>query len=262
MKYVTYKDISVLKMSVTPFVHYMKIYLYYVDDLLIDVGPSAQKWQVRRALRGANNFQAAITHHHIDHAGLASWMEQKYGLKVYCNPGAPELAREKKHLSFFKKIFTGAGKPFIGKPFPEVIHTANYNFYPISTPGHSTDHVCLFEPDQGWLFTGDLYITPYPKVFLAEESMEDYIHSLEYIQSLDYHTIFCAHSGVIENGKIMLDKKLAYLKRIKEEVTRLHHLGTSDLEIRKKIFPEKVTLEMISLGQFSRLNLIRSCYEA
>src|SRR5699024_12072116 len=79
---------------------------------------------------------------------------------------------------------------------------------------------------------------------------------------LDYHTIFCAHSGVIENGKIMLDKKLAYLKRIKEEVTRLHHLGTSDLEIRKKIFPEKVTLEMISLGQFSRLNLIRSCYEA
>src|SRR5699024_8376875 len=104
MKYVTYKDISVLKMSVTPFVHYMKIYLYYVDDLLIDVGPSAQKWQVRRALRGANNFQAAITHHHIDHAGLASWMEKKYGMNVYCYSGAPELSSEIQQLISVKII--------------------------------------------------------------------------------------------------------------------------------------------------------------
>lgn len=262
MKYLTYNGIAILKMSVTPLVHYMKIHLYYVDDLLIDVGPSAQKWQVRRALRGVNNFQASITHHHTDHAGLASWMEKKCGMRVFCDPSAPELARGKKHLSFFKKIFTGAGKPFLGKPFPEVIQTANYNFYPISTPGHTTDHVCLFEPNQGWLFTGDLYITPYSKVFSAEESMEDYIQSLEYIQTLDYHTVFCAHSGVIEDGKIMMGKKLSYLKSIKEEVTHLHHLGMSDVAIRKKIFPEKVKLEMISLGQFSRLNLIRSCYEA
>src|SRR5699024_11534075 len=176
---------AILKMTVTPFFHYMKIHLYYVDDLLIDVGPSAQKWQVERALRGVNNFQAAITHHHTDHAGLASWMEKKYGMEVFCDPSAPELAREKQHLSFFKKIFTGAGKPFLGKPFPEVIQTANYNFHPIFTQGHTADHVCLFEPDQGWLFSGDLYITPYTKVFLAAESMVVYIYLLHYILLLD-----------------------------------------------------------------------------
>lgn len=261
MKHLQYKDISILKMSVTPVVHYMKIHLYYVDDFLIDVGPGAQKWQVRRALRHVNNFQAAITHHHTDHAGLASWMEQKYGIEVFCDPTAPALAKEKENLSLFKKTFTGAGKPFLGKPFPDVIKTANYHFHPISTPGHTTDHVCLFEPDQGWLFTGDLYITPYPKVFLEEESIKEYIASLEYLQTLDYQTVFCAHSGVVEDGKNMMGKKLAYLKKIQKEVSHLHEMGESDKAIRTKILPEKVKLELISLGQFSRLNLIRSCYQ-
>lgn len=66
---------------------------------------------------------------------------------------------------------------------------------------------------------------------------------------------------MVENGKNMMGKKLAYLKRIQEEVSRLHELGESDKAIRAKIFPEKVKLELISLGQFSRLNLIRSCYQ-
>ncbi|SDI42922.1 MBL fold metallo-hydrolase [Natribacillus halophilus] len=52
-----------------------------------------------------------------------------------------------------------------------MIETSYHRFYLIEAPGHTADHVCLFEPYQGWLFSGDLYITPYPKVFLQEESM-------------------------------------------------------------------------------------------
>src|SRR5699024_11492369 len=111
------------------------------------------------------------------------------------------------------------------------------------------------------LFTGDLYVTPYPKVFLKDESISDYIESLEYLQSSDYDTVFCAHEGVIENGKEKMAKKLAYLKRIRSEVVQLHKLGYSDKGIRSKIFPKRVKLELISFGFFSRLHLIRSCYK-
>src|SRR5699024_5999220 len=165
----------------------------------------------------------------------------------------------KENMSWFSKLFVGAGRPFHGEPFPRVIKTSAYEFHPISTPGHTSDHVCLLEPNKGWLFTGDLYVTPYPKVFLKDESISDYIESLEYLQSLDYDTVFCAHEGVIENGKEKMAKKLAYLKRIRSEVVQLHKLGYSDQGIRSKIFPKRVKLELISFGFFSRLHLSSSC---
>ena len=31
---------------------------------------------------------------------------------------------------------------------PKVIHT----------PGHCSNHLCLYEPNKGWLFTGDLFV--------------------------------------------------------------------------------------------------------
>ena len=31
-------------------------------------------------------------------------------------------------------------------------------FQVIYTPGHSPDHICLFEHKHGWLFTGDLFV--------------------------------------------------------------------------------------------------------
>ncbi|HET7579545.1 MAG TPA: MBL fold metallo-hydrolase, partial [Bacillales bacterium] len=136
----------------------------------------------------------------------------------------------------------------------------HHRFYPVETPGHTSDHVCLYEPDQGWLFSGDLYITPYPKVFLKEESISDYIESLRKLSSLDYHTVFCGHEGVISNGKGKMKKKLVYLEKTRKEVFEMHKAGFDDRTIMKKLFPGKVRLERLSFGSFSRLNLIRSCY--
>lgn len=40
----------------------------------------------------------------------------------------------------------------------EVIEAGRYRFQVISTPGHSLDHICLYEAERGWLFTGDLLV--------------------------------------------------------------------------------------------------------
>lgn len=261
MKYMHYNDITIIKLPVHPFFRHLKIHLYYMDGFLIDAGPSAQKRQLKPVIRSLDVNQTAITHHHEDHAGLASWMGKQDRVKVFCDQRMPGIIKEKENMSWFSKLFVGAGRPFHGEPFPRVIKTSAYEFHPISTPGHTSDHVCLLEPNKGWLFTGDLYVTPYPKVFLKDESISDYIESLEYLQSLDYDTVFCAHEGVIENGKEKMAKKLAYLKRIRSEVVQLHKLGYSDQGIRSKIFPKRVKLELISFGFFSRLHLIRSCYK-
>ena len=38
------------------------------------------------------------------------------------------------------------------------ITSAHVTLTPIHAPGHSPDHICLFEPERGWLFSGDTYI--------------------------------------------------------------------------------------------------------
>src|SRR5699024_9470770 len=109
---------------------------------------------------------------------------------------------------------------------------------------------------------GDLYITPYPKVFMKEESISGYIDSIQKLCSYDFQTLFCGHEGVITNGKDRLKEKLMYLQRTRDEVIRLNRLGYSERAICKRMFPDKVRLEKLTFGSFSRMKLIQSCLES
>lgn len=42
---------------------------------------------------------------------------------------------------------------------PDRLYTDRYRFAVLHTPGHSNDHICLLEPDEGWLFSGDLFLS-------------------------------------------------------------------------------------------------------
>jgi glyoxylase-like metal-dependent hydrolase (beta-lactamase superfamily II) len=255
-----HEDIEVVKMSVNPLFRVMNIYLYFIDGLLVDTGPSIRKRALMPIFNTWDIEQIALTHHHEDHAGMASWLTKHTNAKIFVHEETIEMVKRRARIPWYRKLFAGSREAFQASIYPSVIQTGKYEFYPIETPGHTDDHMALFEPNHGWLFTGDLYITPYPKVFLHDESMNAYIQSIEKIQELDYQTIFCAHEGVVTTGKQMMAYKLDYLKGIKNEVIRLHRLGLSDELITKTLFPKQVKLEQLTFGSFSRLHLVRSCY--
>ncbi|WP_099159812.1 MBL fold metallo-hydrolase [Virgibacillus ndiopensis] len=260
MERILFDDMEIIKITVNPIFPMMDVYLYFIDGLLVDTGPSIRKRNLMPLLKTWDIRQVAITHHHEDHAGLARWIDKHVSTEIFCHKNMVAVAHKNAHLPWYRTLFSGPRLAFNARPYPEVIRTYKYEFYPIDTPGHTFDHVCLFEPYKGWLFTGDLYITPYPKVFLKEESMLSYINSIQKIIKLDYKTIFCGHEGVIENGKEMMERKLQYLQKIRKDVINLHKLGYNDRTIVKKIFPDRVKLETASFGSFSRRNLVRSCY--
>ena len=46
----------------------------------------------------------------------------------------------------------------------------------LETPGHTPDHICLFEEKEGWLFSGDCIIgAPSSSIY----NLEDYMRSLQ-----------------------------------------------------------------------------------
>ncbi|GGB37403.1 MBL fold hydrolase [Lentibacillus populi] len=259
MEWKQYEDIKVVKIAVNPLFPLMSVYLYFVDGMLVDTGPRIQKRNLKGIFPSWDIKQVALTHSHEDHTGMASWIAKHTDAEIFCHEEMVREANEKARIPWYRELFVGPRFAFSPKPFPDSIRTQAHTFYPIHTPGHTKDHVCLLEPNKGWLFTGDLYITPYPKVFMKEESISGYIESIKKLNTYDYQTVFCGHEGIIRNGKEMMTRKLAYLQKTRNEIIRMNRLGYTEREISKQMFPENVRLEKITFGSFSRMNLIRSC---
>lgn len=244
-----YKNVQCIKLPINRFFPYMFVYLYMIDNLMIDTGPKYFKYRLGQLWKERKIEKVAITHDHSDHCGTAKWMAKKYSVPIYTNK-----ANTKR--SFFKSIHA------ISEQYPELIECREHTFIPIFTPGHTRDHTCLYEPNEGWLFTGDLYVTPEPKVSLWSESLSKYITSLKTVLSLEFDTIFCAHQGVVKDGRQKLEEKLEYLELIQAEAVKLYEKGYSERVIVKKLFPKKARLERLSFGAFSSLHLVRQLIRA
>ena len=59
----------------------------------------------------------------------------------------------------------------------EWLETPRFRFRVIHTPGHSADHIALYEPNRRWLFSGDLYLAPRLRYLRAVLRMHRYLTS-------------------------------------------------------------------------------------
>lgn len=230
---------------------------YLTDGLLIDAGPTRLERELMPFFRERRIERLAVSHVHEDHCGLAAWLQTEQGTSVYIPAGAEKAAARRARIPLYRRLFWGPRPPFDAEVFPERIETESHTFEVIRTPGHTRDHVCLFEPARGWLFSGDVYARSEPKLIFAEEDFPELVRTLNRLLELDVGTLFCAHAGVVEDGLRALAAKRDYLLRIGEEVRHYLGLGYSLRRIDRILFPKKPALTRISMGEWSSLNLVR-----
>ncbi|MCK4316124.1 MAG: MBL fold metallo-hydrolase, partial [Anaerolineae bacterium] len=137
---------------------------YLVDGLLVDTGCAFSAPELVEALAETHLTGIVNTHTHEDHIGANGPLQRRYdGLEIRAHPLAlPVLAdpRGQQPLHLYRRVMWGWPEPSRAQSVSdgEVIGTERHRFQVIYTPGHSPDHICLYEPDQGWLFTGDLFV--------------------------------------------------------------------------------------------------------
>ena len=68
---------------------------------------------------------------------------------------------------------------------------------PIYTPGHSKDHYCLYEPNEGILFSFDYDLTLFPWYGLRESSIPEFKKSVEKLKALSPKMVVSSHRGVV-----------------------------------------------------------------
>ena len=235
----------------------LNTYVYLVDGLAIDTGPSKFRNAYSVFFNSHRPERAILTHFHEDHSGNAPWLV-KHGIEVYIHPSAIALCRVNAKIPFYRRIFWGRRSSFSPKPVGNEINGRSRTFQVIAAPGHSLDHIAVYDPGEGAIFTGDLFVTPKTKNIMKYENIYSIKDSLEKILKYDFRTVYCAHAGMVNNGSEMIKKKAEYLDNLIGEVIELRGKGLGIAQINKKIFPKTTPLTLISGKEWSSKHIIRS----
>lgn len=165
-----------------------------------------------------------ITHHHEDHAGGIAILLQNYPKARIYGPIDSRI-------------------PLVNNPVrdEDIVHIDSLAFRVLSTPGHTSSHICYQEPNKDWLFCGDtLFSAGCGRVF--DGTMEQLHDSIMLLKNLPKDTkVYCGHEYTRQNLRFALavepenhtlQSYLTHLQEKSEECTL-----PSTIALEKKINP-------------------------
>lgn len=240
---------------------------YWVDGLLVDSGCAYSARELKTALCDKPLRAIANTHTHEDHIGCNGLLQrERPHLQILAHPLAIPILidpRRLRPLHPYRALFWGLPEPSHGQPVEEgaIIATEHYRFRVICTPGHSPDHICLYEPEHGWLFTGDLYVGGKERALRADYDIWQIIASLKKLAALPLTRLFPGSARVRERPSQEINDKIHYLEDLGARVLALYEKGWSLPAITRALCGTPMPVEWLTLGNFSRRHLVRSYLE-
>lgn len=234
------------------------VYSFLVDGMLIDSGPQCLETDFIPFYENHSYELVTLTHSHEDHSGLAPWIQKHRKVPIYVHPKGISICAQPCPYPKYRQLTWGVRTAFNASPLGDTIQSRSQEWKVIYTPGHADDHVSLYHEETGRLFSGDLFVSPKPKVIMGTESIPVIMDSLRTLLALDFQSLFCCHAGYIENGKSMMKQKLDYLENLSGEVGNLHKEGRSIEEIDQMLFPKKYPIVAFSEGEWDSRHIISS----
>lgn len=97
----------------------------------------------------------------------------------------------------------------------------------LHTPGHSPGHMCFWEPERGYLFTGDLVYKDTLLAYYPSTDPQAYLQSLEKVAALPVKRVFPAHHTLDIQPEILIRMRDAF-RQLNAEGKLHHGSGTFD----------------------------------
>jgi glyoxylase-like metal-dependent hydrolase (beta-lactamase superfamily II) len=236
---------------------------YLVDGLLIDTGCPLTASEFVDTLDGREVTQAVNTHFHEDHIGANRLVADAFHVDVFAHPDAIPHIHDFPDLPWYREACWGRPGSFTAKPIPAELRTPNRRFAVIETPGHAEGHVALVEPEQGWCFSGDLYVGRRLNVAGPETCMADMIASMKRLLEFPAErlVLFTSMRTVEPDGKQALAAAINYLEALCRDAQAMRDRGASVAAIRDELLGGESPLDRITNGRYSTLRLIEEALD-
>lgn len=169
---------------------------------VIDPGPmQADHFEaLKAALAGETVTHVLVTHGHSDHSPLAQPLAEWAGCKTYARDCGVHTAKDElgspDDLQFTPDVKIGDG---------DVISGAGWTIDVITTPGHTSNHLCFGLREENACFTGD-HIMGWSTTVVSppDGDMGDYMRSLEKIRQMGFETLWPTHGDAVR-GKAFVE---------------------------------------------------------
>jgi glyoxylase-like metal-dependent hydrolase (beta-lactamase superfamily II) len=237
---------------------------YLVDGMMVDSGCRHTALELGRVLEGEEVTHLVNTHTHEDHiGGNETVLRLNPAVETIAHPLALRVLRDPRReqpLHPYRHVMWGMPRPSDARAAAdgEVIETAHHRFRVVFTPGHSDDHLCLFEPDAGWAFTGDLFVGGSDRALRVGGDAWAIAASLRRIAALRPTLLLPGAAKVRDEAVPALLEKAAYLEELGGRVVEMHRRGVPEAEIVRATCGGPMLIELVTLGHFSRRGLVRS----
>lgn len=103
----------------------------------------------------------------------------------------------------------------------DIIDIGGRSIQVLHTPGHSPGHICFFEKERGYLFTGDLVYKDTLFAYYPSTDPKAYLKSIERVATLLVKKVFPAHHSLDIHPEILIRMRDAF--RQLESEGKLHH---------------------------------------
>lgn len=239
---------------------------YWVDGLLIDTGPKCTASELVKLLETVYVDQVVVTHSHEDQIGGLHALRERYpDAAFYASRASLPILEDpsRLHLQMYRRLVSGTPEPVTGvaslDTVDNLLQTSECRFRVIETPGHTRDHICLFEPEHRWLFSGDAYMGGPDQAWPPEFDMFGIISSLRTLASLHPERLFPSSGDVRRTPLPDLHQKVQQLIDLARAVARLQAAGLTIPEMVSALFKEEPKLYFWTRGHFSAVHLIEAC---
>ncbi|HEX2295048.1 MAG TPA: MBL fold metallo-hydrolase [Actinomycetota bacterium] len=160
---------------------------------------------LREVARAAGDVAAiVVTHRHSDHTGgvaaLRSALDRDVPVRAWGSSAVDGVAPE--------PLTDG-----------EVVTVPGAVLRTVFTPGHASDHVCLYVEATATLFSGDTILGEGTAVIAPPDGdMGDYLDSLGRLRELHVERIFPGHFRALDGGRDVIDGYLAHRRDREQRV--------------------------------------------
>jgi glyoxylase-like metal-dependent hydrolase (beta-lactamase superfamily II) len=174
--------------------------IYLFNGMLIDTGTGYGSWEMLKDIEEKISLKdvesIVLTHMHSDHSGGAETFARATNAKVYISERDGELLRNKDRNA---AAYTSALSEM---PDVELVYVKEGDMIGplrvIETPGHTAGSICLYEPKEKLLFTGDtVFANGIGRFDMPTGNKEELKRSLMKLSELEVRILYPGHGDTI-----------------------------------------------------------------